>query len=86
MQALSQVGRCCTFDATGDGYGRGEGFVMMLLYPSKRLSNEKKLPLSFISGSAVNQVDSNSYLHAIVIDYVLERACFLARKIVASIK
>ena len=56
MQALSQVGRCCTFDATGEGYGRGEGFVMMLLYPSKRLSNEKKLPLSFISGSAVNQV------------------------------
>ena len=30
-QALSPVGRCKTFDATGDGYGRGEGFAIALL-------------------------------------------------------
>ena len=30
-QALSPVGRCKTFDATGDGYGRGEGFAAALL-------------------------------------------------------
>ena len=29
-QALSPVGRCKTFDATSDGYGRGEGFAIAL--------------------------------------------------------
>ena len=31
MQALSPVGRCKTFDASGDGYGRGEGFAIAML-------------------------------------------------------
>lgn len=31
LQALSQVGRCRSFDAAGDGYGRGEGFTIALL-------------------------------------------------------
>ena len=31
LQALSQVGRCRSFDAAGDGYGRGEGFTLALL-------------------------------------------------------
>ena len=31
LQALSPVGRCKTFDASGDGYGRGEGFTVALL-------------------------------------------------------
>lgn len=30
-QALSPVGRCKSFDAGGDGYGRGEGFTIALL-------------------------------------------------------
>lgn len=31
LQALSPVGRCKTFDASGDGYGRGEAFTVALL-------------------------------------------------------
>ena len=31
LQALSPVGRCKTFEASGDGYGRGEGFTVALL-------------------------------------------------------
>lgn len=30
-QALSPVGRCKSFDASGDGYGRGEAFTIALL-------------------------------------------------------
>ena len=31
LQALSPVGRCQTFDAAGDGYGRGEAFTVAYL-------------------------------------------------------
>lgn len=31
MQALSPVGRCQSFEATADGYGRGEGIATLLL-------------------------------------------------------
>ena len=31
LQALSPVARCKSFDASGDGYGRGEAFTVALL-------------------------------------------------------
>lgn len=55
LQALSQVGRCRTFDAAGDGYGRGEGFVVAALHPSDSLVQRPDTPFAVICGSAVNQ-------------------------------
>ncbi|MCP4112428.1 MAG: hypothetical protein GY749_44035 [Desulfobacteraceae bacterium] len=54
MGALSRDGRCKTFDADGDGYGRGEGCGMVVL---KRLSSARRdrdPVLAVIRGSAVN--------------------------------
>jgi acyl transferase domain-containing protein len=39
IQALAKDGRCKSFDASGDGYGRGEGCGMVVL---KKLSDAKK--------------------------------------------
>ncbi len=62
MQALAPDGRCKTFDATADGYGRGEGGGMVLL---KRLSDAQADGdplLAVIRGSAVNHDGPSSGL------------------------
>ncbi len=55
VQALSTVGRCRSFDAAGDGYGRGEGFAVAVLCPSAGAA-APHTPLGLLCGSAVNQV------------------------------
>ncbi|MEL6135940.1 MAG: SDR family NAD(P)-dependent oxidoreductase [Cyanobacteria bacterium J06626_23] len=54
LQALAVDGRCKTFDAAADGYGRGEGCGMVVL---KRLSDaiaNQDNVLALVKGSAVN--------------------------------
>lgn len=45
LQALSPVGRCQTFGAQADGYGRGEGFAVIALAAT---SNSGDAPVAVI--------------------------------------
>jgi amino acid adenylation domain-containing protein len=62
LKALSADGRCKTFDAAADGYGRGEGCGMIVL---KRLSDalaDGDAIQAIIRGSAVNNDGQSSGL------------------------
>ncbi len=52
---LSPDGRCKTFDASADGYGRGEGCGIIVLKPLNRALEDGDSVLAVIKGSAVNQ-------------------------------
>lgn len=53
LQALSPVGRCRTFDAAGDGYGRGEGCALALLQQGVPGGSPA---LAILTATATNQV------------------------------
>ncbi len=52
---LARDGRCKTFDATADGYVRGEGCGVVVLKPLSAALTEGNRILAVIRGSAVNQ-------------------------------
>lgn len=60
MQALSNAGRCQTFETSADGYGRGEGFTAVVLRQAGSASDS----LAIVRGSAVNQDGRSSSLTA----------------------
>lgn len=58
---LSEGGRCKTFDATADGYSRGEGSGTVLL---RRVADVADFGLVAVAGTAANQDGRSSSLTA----------------------
>lgn len=64
LQALSPDGRCKTFDSLADGYGRGEGFVVIWLGAAPVAVGRQEAVLAFMPGSAVNAAGKTNGLTA----------------------
>ena len=52
---LSPSGRCCSFDAVGNGYGRGDGFAAVILKKIDEAIRDGDTIRAVIRGTGVNQ-------------------------------
>ncbi|AEO68274.1 polyketide synthase [Thermothielavioides terrestris NRRL 8126] len=55
LHMLSSTGRCYPFDVRGEGYGRGEGFVVMVLKRLRDALRDRDPIRSVVLGTGVNQ-------------------------------
>ena len=62
LRALAFDGRCKSFDASADGYGRGEGCVALILKRLSRAQADGDHVMALVRGSAVNQDGPSSGL------------------------
>ncbi|MGV6872147.1 amino acid adenylation domain-containing protein [Pseudochelatococcus sp. B33] len=63
MNALSPDGRCKTFDASADGYGRGEGCVALVLERVREETPPARV-LAYVRGTAINHDGASNGLTA----------------------
>jgi acyl transferase domain-containing protein/acyl carrier protein len=64
LHAMSKDGRCKAFDASANGYVRGEGCGIVVLKPLSRALEEGDRVLAVVRGSAVNQDGKSNGLTA----------------------
>ncbi|MBN1654055.1 MAG: AMP-binding protein, partial [Deltaproteobacteria bacterium] len=64
LKAISPDGRCKTFDASADGYGRGEGCGILVLKRIADAQRDKNDIYAIIRGSAINQDGQSNGLTA----------------------
>ncbi len=88
IQALAVDGRCKAFDARADGYGRGEGCVIVVLKPLSLAVEEHDRIIAVIRGSAVchdgrrqSLTAPNGLAQQAVIDAALKDAGAEAREV-----
>ncbi|MCB0167206.1 MAG: SDR family NAD(P)-dependent oxidoreductase [Anaerolineae bacterium] len=82
MKALAPDGRCKTFDAAADGYGRGEGCGIIVLKPLSAAVAAGDNILALIRGSAVNHDGPSNGLtapNALAQEAVIRQALTKAR-------
>ena len=64
MQAMSPDGRCKAFDASANGYGRGEGCIFLVLKRLSAAQRDGDRIWGIVKGSAVNQDGRSASLSA----------------------
>src|SRR4029079_10942726 len=82
LRALAPEGRCKSFDARADGYGRGEGCGIVVLERLSQAMERGHRIIAVLRGSAVNHDGPSAGLtvpNGSAQEALLRRACTAAR-------